>query len=127
MNASQAQSRFKKVGEELFGTEVLSAEGPVVVEFSASWSHPCHVLDAVLDDVANACTANVKFVKVDADNCPDLSLYYGIQSIPTLLYFLGGKVHAKIVGTASREAILAKLRAVLPEPLCQPQSHDHDS
>jgi thioredoxin 1 len=51
----------------------------------------------------------VKIVKVNADDNPDLSLWYEVQSIPTLLYFVDGSIRAKVVGTASKEAILAKL------------------
>jgi len=51
-------------------------------------------------------------VKINADNHPDLSLVWRIQSIPTLLYFVEGNLRAKVVGTASKEAILSKLRSV---------------
>ena len=64
-----------------------------------------------------------KVVKVNADDCLDLSLCYDIQSIPTLLYFVEGKPRLRIVGTATKQAILAKLKpfgvlndtAALPE------------
>jgi thioredoxin 1 len=111
MNGNSTQPKIVEIGEATFEAEVLKAEQPVLVEFVAAWSRPCHVLDSVLDEVLAACAARVKVVKVDADNNPDLSLWFGIQSIPTLLYFLGGRVRAKIVGTASKEAILSKLQA----------------
>jgi thioredoxin-like negative regulator of GroEL len=66
----------------------------------------------VLDEVATACARTVKVVKVNADNNPDLGFWYEIQSIPTLLYFVGGSLHAKVVGTTSKEAILSKLKLV---------------
>jgi thioredoxin-like negative regulator of GroEL len=66
----------------------------------------------VLVEVAAACAGRVKVVKINADNHPDLSLVLGIQSIPTLLYFADGSLCAKIVGTASKEAILSKIRSV---------------
>ena len=49
-------------------------------------------------------------VKVNADDSLDLSLLYDIQSVPTLVYFVGGDPRLRIVGTASKEAILAKLQ-----------------
>ena len=109
MNAS---TQIVEVGQQAFEAEVLKAQRPVLVEFSAAWSRPCHVLDTVLDEVANACANKAKVVRVNADDNPDLSLWFGIQSIPTLLYFRDGKVQARIVGTASKAAILAKLQAV---------------
>ena len=101
-----------EIGEANFESEVLKWKQPVLVTFSATWSRPCQVLDSVLEEVAAACAGRVKVVKINADNHPDLSLVWRIQSIPTLLYFVEGNLRAKVVGTASKEAILSKLRSV---------------
>src|SRR6266478_7361877 len=101
-----------EIGEANFESEVLRWKQPVLVAFSAAWSRPCQILDSVLDEVAAGCAERVKVVKINADNNPDLSLVWRIQSIPTLLYFIDGNLRAKIVGTASKEAILSKLRSV---------------
>jgi thioredoxin-like negative regulator of GroEL len=66
----------------------------------------------VLDEVAARCKGTARVVKVNVDDNPDLGLRFAIQSIPTLLYFIHGKVSAKIIGTASMEAILAKLHSL---------------
>jgi len=97
-----------------FETEVLRAECPVIVAFCAPWSHPCGVMDPTIEEVAAACTGRVKVVKVNADDNPELSLWYGVQSVPTLLYFVAGTPSGRLVGTASKEAILAKLGALGP-------------
>src|SRR6266481_511147 len=101
-----------EIGEANFESEVLKWELPVLVAFSAAWSRPCQILDSVLEEVAVGCAGRVKVVKINADNHPDLSLVWRIQSIPTLLYFVEGNLRAKVVGTASKEAILSKLRSV---------------
>lgn len=110
MNFNQRNEPTAEVGEANFDSEVLKSIVPVVVAFGAPWSHPCQVLDLVLREVVTACAGKAKVVKANADDIPDLSLWYEIQSIPTLLFFVGGKVHARIVGTASKEAILSKLQ-----------------
>jgi thioredoxin len=112
MNTNQHQTPTLKVGEANFELEVLHSKHPVLVAFSAPWSRPCHVLDSALEEVAAACAGEVRVVKVNADDNPDLSLLYDIQSIPTLLYFVEGNLRAKVVGTASPEAILSKLQSV---------------
>ena len=101
-----------EIGEANFESEVLRCKQPVLVAFSASWSRPCQILDSVMEEVAAACTGRGKIVKINADNNPDLSLVWKIQSIPALLYFVDGNLRAKIIGTASKEAILSKLRSV---------------
>ena len=72
------------------------------------------LLDSVLQELAIAWAGKVKLVKVNADDNLDLSLWYDIQSIPTLLYFVEGNPCVRMVGTASKEAILAKLKPFLP-------------
>ncbi len=110
VNANQDQIRIAQVTAANFEAEVIRSPQPVLVEFSATWSQPCHILESVLDEVALACAGKVKVVRINADDNPDLSLWYEIQSVPTLLGFLGGKIRARIVGTASVQAILAKFQ-----------------
>ena len=98
-----------EVGAASFEAEVLKSKQPVLVEFWAPWSRPCQVLDSVLTEIMITCGGKVKVVQVNADDNPDLSLLYEVQSIPTLLYFVDGSIRAKVVGTASKEAILAKI------------------
>jgi len=97
-----------------FKLEVLESKQPVLVEFWTPWSRPCQILEPVLEELARDWAGKAKVVKVNADDNLDLSLWYDIQSVPTLLYFVWGNPCLRIVGTASKEAILAKL-----EPLSQ--------
>lgn len=92
-----------------FKSEVLDSKQPVLVAFWTPWSRPCQVLDPVLNALANHLAGKVKLVKIDADDNLNLSLWYDIQSVPTLLYFVRGDLRFRIVGTASKDAILAKL------------------
>ena len=64
----------------------------------------------MLQELASACAGKAKVVKVNADDSLDLSLWYDIQSVPTLVYFVRGNPCLRIVGTATKEAILAKLQ-----------------
>jgi thioredoxin 1 len=112
MNTNQDKALTTEVGEANFESEVLRSKQPVLVAFWAAWSRPCQILDWALDEVATECAGGAKVVKVNADDNPDLSMWYDVQSIPTLLYFVDGGIRAKVVGTASKEAILSKLQTV---------------
>ena len=94
------------ITEETFEAEVLKSEQPVLVVFGTPWSRPCQVLDPILQELARDWAGKVKVVKVNADDSLDLSLWYEIQSVPALIYFAEGKPCLRIVGTASKEAIL---------------------
>jgi len=114
MNTNQHKMPSVEVDQENFESEVLRSKLPVLAAFWAPWSQPCQVFDSVLDELAIACAGRVKVVKVNADDNPELSLCYEVQSIPTLLFFANGNLQGRVVGTASKEAILAKLPWVGP-------------
>ena len=108
-NLNTQNDALPLIAAEDFKAEVLQSKQPVLVEFWAPWSRPCQVFDSVLQELASACAGKVKVVKVSADDNLDLSLWYDIQSVPTLLCFVRGNPGLRIVGTATKEAILAKL------------------
>jgi thioredoxin 1 len=93
-----------------FSVEVLASKQPVLVEFWTSWSRPCRVFDPVLRRIAHAWAGKIKVVKVNADDSLELSLLYDIRSIPMLLCFIEASPRWRILGTATREAIEAKLK-----------------
>lgn len=113
MNEKLETWRMVEVGEANFESEVISSKVPVLVVFWAPWSRPCRVLGAVLDEVTRSSAGGAKLVAINADDHPHLSLCYGIHSIPTLLYFLNGTLSASLVGTVTKEAILAQLEQLL--------------
>jgi thiol-disulfide isomerase/thioredoxin len=115
MDKTTHKPQIIEAGDSNFELEVLKAESPTIVAFCAPWSRPCRVLDTVLRDIGTGGAGKLKVVKINADDNPDLSLAYDVQSIPTLLYFARGSLRGRTVGTASKTAILAKLETVCPE------------
>jgi thioredoxin 1 len=102
-----------EINDTDFEAEVLKSTQPVVVDFWAEWCGPCKMLAPVLDEIATEQSGRVKVAKVNVDNNPTLAGRFGIQSIPTLLYFAGGKLRHQTVGAAGKKAIVAKLEELV--------------
>lgn len=110
MNATENNPEVIQVDEATFESEVIQARQPVLVAFVTTWSHACETLAPVLDEIASEHAGELKVVRVNADSNLDLSLWHDVQSIPTLIYFADGVIRAKVVGTTSKEELLAKLQ-----------------
>ena len=91
-----------------FQEEVLNSEKPVLVDFWASWCGPCRMVSPIVDEIA-AERSDIKVVKINVDEEPELAGRFGIMSIPTLLVIKGGEVVAQSMGAKPKNQILAML------------------
>ena len=95
--------------DEDFEQEVLKSDKPVLVDFFAEWCGPCKMLAPVIEELAKEYGSKWKIGKLDVDTAYKTAEKYGVQSIPTLLFFKDGKVTDMAMGFQSKEALKAKL------------------
>ena len=96
-----------------FEADVLKAEKPVVVDFWASWCGPCKMVAPELDAVAEEYAEKALVVKVNVDENQALAGKYSVMSIPTLIFFQGGKEMNRITGYRPRKDIAQALEKLL--------------
>ena len=94
-----------QVNENNFETEVLKSEKKVLIDFYADWCGPCKMLSPIVEDIAKS-KSDIKVVKVNVDECQDISVKYQIMSIPTLVVIENGQEITRSVGVISKEEIL---------------------
>jgi thioredoxin 1 len=103
----------KAVTDASFESDVLKAEGPVLVDFWAEWCGPCKMIAPALEELSDELAGKVTIAKVDIDNNPSAPAKYGVRGIPTMLLFKGGQVVAQKVGAMPKGMLASWLNGAL--------------
>ena len=90
------------VTDATFDKDVLGSNEPVVVDFWAEWCGPCRMISPALEEIAAEMDGKVKIAKLNVDENPDVTIRYGVRSIPTLIMFKNGEPTSMQVGAAPK-------------------------
>ncbi len=96
------------ITDENFEEEVLNSEKPVLLDFWATWCGPCMMLAPVIEEIAKERT-DIKVGKINVDEQQSLAVQFGIESIPTLVVFKGGKITNASLGYQTKEQVISLL------------------
>ncbi len=95
-----------------FKAEVLDSEKLSVIDFWAEWCGPCRAIGPVIEELSKDYDGKVNIGKVNVDTNPQISMDYGITSIPAILFVKGGKVVDKLVGAQPKANFVKKIEAL---------------
>ena len=84
--------------------QIVSAENPTLVDFWAEWCGPCKSMHPVFESLSKK-YPNVKFARVNVDNNQNISMKFGVQSIPTFIMFKSGQIVDKMMGAVGAPGI----------------------
>jgi thioredoxin 1 len=100
------------VTEQNFEKEVVQESKPVIVDVFATWCGPCQQMEPIIDELEKE-MSDYKFAKINVDEARDLSIKYGVISVPTFLFMKNGEVKGKETGYMSKEVLKEKIEAAL--------------
>ena len=97
------------VNKNNFQEEVLNSDKPVLVDFWAPWCGPCRMVMPIIEAIAEE-NEDIKVVKINVDEDPELANRFGVMTIPTLYVFKNGEAVNHRSGAMPKEQILAMVR-----------------
>lgn len=100
---------IKHITDDSFGTDVLQADKPVLVDYWAEWCGPCKMIAPILDEVSKDYDGRVQITKMNVDENRAVPAKFGIRGIPTLMLFKDGQLAATKVGAMSKAQLTAFL------------------
>ena len=95
--------------DQNFDQEVLQSPVPVLVDFWAEWCMPCKMLSPLIDELAGEYAGRAKVAKLDVDTARDTAIRFGIESIPTVILFKGGRPVALFRGPQNKREYKAAI------------------
>jgi thioredoxin 1 len=104
--------KLPDVTDANFQSEVLEADGPVLVDFWAPWCGPCRVVHPVLEEIDEE-REDLSIVSLNVDENQQTAATYEVLSIPTMILFKDGEIAAKVIGAMPKRRLEAELEPAL--------------
>lgn len=113
MESKTDNNSITHVTTKSWDAEVLRSDLPVFVDFWAEWCGPCRMVGPAVEQIGRTMTGKVKVAKLNVDENQEIAMKYGVQSIPSLILFKGGKEVGRTIGAAPKETYVKFIESML--------------
>ncbi len=101
------------ITKENIETEINQSSKPVIVKVFATWCGPCQQMQPILDELEKEFSNAYTFAELNVDDARDISIQYGITSVPTFLFIKNGEVVGRETGFISKNDLINKMNEYL--------------
>jgi thioredoxin 1 len=98
-----------QVTDDTFAAEIERHDGLAMVDFWAVWCGPCQIIAPSVEQLAGEYAGRLKVAKLDVDANPQTTMRFNVRSIPSVLFFKGGKVVDAVVGAVPKSHLSQRI------------------
>ena len=102
-----------EVTTSTWDSEVIRAQGVVMIDFWAAWCGPCRIISPTIEELSKEYSGKIKVLKLNTDENSDIASRYQVMGIPTIMFFKDGTKLDQIVGVVPKQVLKAKIEAYL--------------
>lgn len=101
------------INKDNFDKEIKESNLPIIIDVYATWCGPCQQMKPIFTELAKEFDGKCKFAELNVDEARDLSIMFGVTSVPTFVFYNNGEMHSKDTGYMSKEALKARVEDFL--------------
>jgi len=102
-----------EVTTSTWDSEVIKAQGVVMIDFWAAWCGPCRIISPTIEELSKEYSGKIKVLKLNTDENSDIASRYQVMGIPTIMFFKDGTKLDQIVGVVPKQFLKAKIESFL--------------